>query len=81
MTVSGIKQDNLLKMKTILPPLAEQKRIVEKVESLLAQTRTLETQLAQAEQERANLNKSALHHLLTAPPPAKTSEVSETSEV
>ena len=44
-----------------LPPLAEQRRIVAKVESLFAQTRALEGKLRQAEELRRKLTDAVLH--------------------
>jgi len=49
-----------------LPPLAEQKRIVAKVDQLMALCDTLEQQLQQCHQTHRQLNDSAVHHLLTA---------------
>ena len=54
-----------------LPPLAEQKRIVARVETLFAQTRALAEKLARAESELAGLNRSALAHLLAAETPGE----------
>jgi type I restriction enzyme S subunit len=49
-----------------LPPLAEQKRIVARVEELLRWCDTLEAQLHQTRTLGAHLLASALHHLLAA---------------
>jgi len=49
-----------------LPPLAEQQRIVARVEALFAQTRQLAEKLACAQRDLALLNQSALAHLLAA---------------
>ena len=49
-----------------LPPLAEQRRIVAKVESLFAQTRALEAKLRQAQDDLVTLNRAALHRLSVA---------------
>lgn len=46
-----------------LPPLAEQQRIVAKVDELLAQTRALEANLRRAQEEIGVVNQSALHRL------------------
>jgi type I restriction enzyme, S subunit len=47
-----------------LPPLAEQKRIVARVDELLTQTRTLKKRLAQAEADLTTLHETAVFHLL-----------------
>ena len=49
-----------------LPPLAEQRRIVAKVESLFAQTRALEAKLRQAQADIVTVNRAALNRLGTA---------------
>ena len=49
-----------------LPPLAEQRRIVAKVESLFAQTRALEAKLRQAQADIVTVNRAALHRLSVA---------------
>jgi len=49
-----------------LPPLAEQQRIVARVEELFAQTRALAKELAHSQIELDGLNKAALSHLLTS---------------
>jgi len=50
-----------------LPPLAEQKRIVAKVDELFAQTRALEAKLRRAEEEIVIVNRTVLHRVQTAP--------------
>lgn len=52
-----------------LPPLAEQKRIVARVEELFAQTRALAKELAHSRTELDGLNQSALSHLLASQTP------------
>jgi type I restriction enzyme S subunit len=52
-----------------LPPLAEQHRIVARVEQLFAQTRQLAELLSKAQTDLTHLNEAALHHLLTADTP------------
>jgi type I restriction enzyme S subunit len=52
-----------------LPPLAEQKRIVARVEELFAQTRALAKELAHSRTELDGLNQSALSHLLGSQTP------------
>jgi type I restriction enzyme S subunit len=49
-----------------LPPLAEQRRIVAKVDQLFAQTRALEAKLRRAQEEIVVANRAALHRLHTA---------------
>ncbi len=49
-----------------LPPLAEQRRIVAKVESLFAQTRALEAKLRQAQDDIVTINRAALGRLSAA---------------
>ena len=60
---------NQAKMNSILialPPLAEQKRIVAKVDELFVQTRALEARLRQAQEDVVTVNRAALHRLHTA---------------
>ena len=52
-----------------LPPLAEQHRIVAKVDELLAQTSALEANLRRAQEEIVVVNQAALHRLETAEDP------------
>ena len=49
-----------------LPPLAEQQRIVAKVDELFAQTRALEARMRQAQENVVTVNRAALHRLHTA---------------
>ncbi|MBK8932518.1 MAG: restriction endonuclease subunit S [Chloroflexi bacterium] len=72
--VTGTAQPkmNQSKMNSIvvaLPPLAEQKRIVERVDALLAQTRELESRLSQAETTLTALHETAVNTLLSATDP------------
>jgi len=57
---------SLAKLTFPLPPLAEQKRIVARVEELLRWCDTLEAQLHQTRTRGAHLLASTLHHLLAA---------------
>ena len=57
------------RMKALLlavPPLAEQQRIIAKVESLFAQTRALEAKLRQAQADIVTVNRAALNRLSVA---------------
>jgi type I restriction enzyme S subunit len=67
---AGAAQPNFSKDKIIrtvapLPPLAEQRRIVAKVEELLALCDELEARQTAAREHRTNLVRSALDHLTT----------------
>jgi type I restriction enzyme S subunit len=57
---------NAIKLPVPLPPLAEQKRIVARVEELLRSCDTLEAQLHQTRTLGSHLLASTLHHLLAA---------------
>ncbi len=69
MTVAGIRQDALLNMPIPLPPLEEQKRIVAKVDQLMALCAELEARQQKQQQGRVRLNNAALDALLTAREP------------
>ena len=66
-TVKGITVEKLHAMSVLLPPLAEQLRIVAKVEELLALCDELEAAQTTAREHRTRLVRSALDHLTTAP--------------
>ncbi|MGB4978294.1 MAG: restriction endonuclease subunit S, partial [Anaerolineae bacterium] len=63
---ASINQAQLNDLMVPLPPLAEQRRIVAKVESLFAQTRALEVKLRQARDDLVTVNRAALHRLSVA---------------
>jgi type I restriction enzyme S subunit len=52
-----------------LPPLAEQRRIMAKVNELMAVCDRLETKLTTAQAETRRLLESVLHHALNDSPP------------
>ncbi|SHJ75747.1 restriction endonuclease subunit S [Pseudomonas luteola] len=66
MTVAGIKQELLLSYVIALPPLAEQHRIVAKVDELMALCDRLEAQQADAESAHARLVQALLDSLTQA---------------
>ncbi len=66
MSREGLSKNRLKYFLIPLPPLAEQKRIVAKVDQLMALCDRLESQLNQARQRRRQLSDSTVHHLLTA---------------
>lgn len=59
-----ISASNMKDVKLPLPPLAEQQRIVAKVEELLAVCDRLEAQLATAQTDRRRLHDAVLHEAL-----------------
>jgi len=61
-----INQEELNRVLVAVPPLAEQKRIVARVEALLRQCDALAAQLRQTRTLGAHLLDSTLHHLLAA---------------
>jgi type I restriction enzyme S subunit len=64
MTAKGIKAANLKPLPIPIPPLAEQDRIVAKVDQLMALCDELEASLTTGEQVRSRLLESVLHHAL-----------------
>ncbi len=66
MSREGLSKNKLQYFTIPMPPLAEQKRIVAKVDQLMALCDTLEQQLQQCQDTHRQLNDSAIHHLLTA---------------
>lgn len=63
MTVAGIRQAALLDIPIMLPPLAEQKLIVAKVDELMVLCDELEARQEEARKVQARLNQSALARL------------------
>ena len=77
----NVNATSLSQLTVPFPPLAEQKRIVARVDELLGQTAVLTQQLASVHEQRRGVHTAVLHQLTT-----KTSEVSSersspTSEV
>ncbi|MDH0707437.1 restriction endonuclease subunit S [Pseudomonas sp. GD03862] len=68
-TVAGIKQDQLLALPAVLPPLDEQIRIVAKVDELMALCCTLETQHRARLKLQHNLRQSTLQAVANAASP------------
>jgi type I restriction enzyme, S subunit len=65
-TINQITQANLRSTITPVPPLAEQKRIVAKVNQLMALCDELETKLRQAEADSEKLMKAAVRHVIAS---------------
>lgn len=65
--VKGIKAARLKRIRVPLPPLAEQHRIVAKVDELMALCDQLESRLVTAQIEAARLLESVLHRALQTP--------------
>jgi type I restriction enzyme S subunit len=80
-TAKGIKASKLKQLPIAIPPLAEQRRIVAKVEQLMALVDALETQLAASRATAANLlsalvaeltvGEGPFSHRPVRPPPAR----------
>lgn len=70
-SMKNVSRAVILNLPTPLPPLAEQHRIVAKVDALMALCDRLETALTAAEASRARLLQSLLHEALTLPPMAQ----------
>jgi type I restriction enzyme S subunit len=68
-TVKGITVDKLHAMPILLPPLAEQKRIVAKVDELMALCDRLEQQQKDREAKHAALTRASLTRFSEAPTP------------
>jgi type I restriction enzyme S subunit len=60
----GLNLDNIRSLSVPLPPLAEQNRIVAKVDGLMALCDGLEASLTTGEQTRSRLLEAVLHHAL-----------------
>ncbi|MCB0207048.1 MAG: restriction endonuclease subunit S, partial [Anaerolineae bacterium] len=65
-TMNNLNHRILNRMVIGVPPVAEQQRIVAKVDELFAQTRALEAKLRQAQERVVTFNRAALHRMHTA---------------
>ena len=77
LTALGIKAAKLKRLPIGVPPLAEQRRIVAKVDELMAVSDELEQSLATEQTERARLLEALLHDALEDPLPARELEPRE----
>ncbi len=66
--VQNLNADKVRQLPIPLPPLPEQRRIVAKVDELMALCDALEAQQEAAQKTQSALTRSALHHLTTATP-------------
>jgi type I restriction enzyme S subunit len=66
LTAKGIKAAKLKRLPIAVPPLAEQHRIVAKVDELMALCDRLEAQLATIQTQSRRLLESTLHQALAA---------------
>ncbi|MGC9217473.1 restriction endonuclease subunit S, partial [Acidithiobacillus sp.] len=66
-TMPKINHDILVNLPIPIPPLAEQHRIVAKVDELMALCDQLEASLTKAQTETSRLLESVLHHALQNP--------------
>jgi type I restriction enzyme S subunit len=64
MTVNGKSQEELLNMLVLLPPLNEQKRIVEKVEQFMGLCDELESKLKKEREDGEKLMEAVVRGLL-----------------
>jgi type I restriction enzyme S subunit len=67
LTAKGIKAAKLKRLPVVVPPLAEQQRIVAKIDELMALCDRLEAQLTTAQTESRRLLEAVLHEALAPP--------------
>jgi type I restriction enzyme S subunit len=72
--MNNVSLDDIQNLVVPLPPLAEQHRIVAKVDELMALCDQLEQQLSQADQQRRRLLEAVLAEALQSSTPALGSE-------
>ncbi|MFH0998975.1 MAG: restriction endonuclease subunit S [Pseudomonadota bacterium] len=77
--IPGIGRKEVLGLKVVLPPLAEQKRIVAKVDGLMALCDRLEAQQQERDTRHAALASAALARFADAPTPANQDFLFHTS--